>query len=528
MNSADRATAAATAAALLAVAGQVAGKAARDALFLSSFSITDLPTVVIASSIVSVIVVVATARLFSTFGPATVVPTAFVLSAVLLLVEWSLLERMPRVIAIAAYLHFAVFGLVLISGIWSVVNERFDPRTAKARVGRIALGATVGGVLGGLLAERVAAMYSLAALLPILSLISVAGAGLVVLIGRDPSLRKQKPPAEPSRNGFAVLGKNRYLREIAALLLVVTVAAGFLDYVFKAEASAALEDREVLMRFFAGFYTALGVATFLIQSTLANSVLRRFGIARTVSVLPAAVALGAVGLVAAPGLIAATLARGGESALRSSLFRTGYELLYTPVSEADRRATKTIIDAGFDRLGDAVAGGLITVLLLVLPTGGTAVLVVGAGICGVVAMLLAMDLHRGYVASLEARLLEQADDVEIDPTDDVLRTSAVMQTYATLDLRQFVQSRRVQAPAARTAEARSVPAAPKDPVVARLGELRSSDSEQVIKAILDPRRLERPHAAAMVELLARDDMSAHVVQVLRASMPRFAGLLLDA
>ena len=43
----------------------------------------------------------------------------------------------------------ATFGAVLISGFWSVVNERFDPHTAKQVVGRIAAGATVGGLLGG-------------------------------------------------------------------------------------------------------------------------------------------------------------------------------------------------------------------------------------------------------------------------------------------------------------------------------------------------------------------------------------------
>ena len=53
------------------------------------------------------------------------------------------------------------------------------------------------------------------------------------------------------------------------------------------------------------------------------------------------------------------MARGGESVFRSSLFRAGYELFYTPIPAAEKRAAKSIIDVAFDRLGDAVGGGLV-------------------------------------------------------------------------------------------------------------------------------------------------------------------------
>ena len=49
---------------------------------------------------------------------------------------------------------------------------------------------------------------------------------------------------------------------------------------------------------------------------------------------------------------------------RGSLFRAGYEIFYTPMPPAEKRAAKSIIDVGFDRLGDAVGGGLVRLLLL--------------------------------------------------------------------------------------------------------------------------------------------------------------------
>ena len=50
------------------------------------------------------------------------------------------------------YLHMGVFGATLVSAYWSLVNERFDPYTAKRIIGRIGTGASLGGALGGLIA----------------------------------------------------------------------------------------------------------------------------------------------------------------------------------------------------------------------------------------------------------------------------------------------------------------------------------------------------------------------------------------
>jgi len=53
--------------------------------------------------------------------------------------------------------RFPAIGPMLGSGFWLVASERFDPRSAKKRFGQIAGVGTLGGLMGGLLAERVAA-----------------------------------------------------------------------------------------------------------------------------------------------------------------------------------------------------------------------------------------------------------------------------------------------------------------------------------------------------------------------------------
>ena len=171
---------AAVAAATIMIAFQTAAKATRDALFLSSFDVALLPRMIIGAALVSVPMALVASRWMVRVGPGRLVPAAFVTSALLLVVEWTLVDVAREVIAVAVYLHYAALGAVLISGFWSVVNERWDPRTAKRVVGRIAAGGTAGGLLGGLLAERAAVLLSVTAMLPLLAVLHLACAALVV------------------------------------------------------------------------------------------------------------------------------------------------------------------------------------------------------------------------------------------------------------------------------------------------------------------------------------------------------------
>ncbi len=151
----------------------VAGKAVRDALFLAHVGIPSLPAMVIATSIFSIALIAATSKGVSRLTPPRFVSWAFAISAVLLVLEWGLTYTAPRLAAILVYLHVSGLGPILGSGFWLVTTERFDPRTAKRKFGQIAGGGTFGGLLGGLLAERVAVLAGVGAMLPLLAILNL-------------------------------------------------------------------------------------------------------------------------------------------------------------------------------------------------------------------------------------------------------------------------------------------------------------------------------------------------------------------
>ena len=139
----------ATLGAAVIIAHQVAAKATRDALFLSIFQAKSLPEMYFGAALFSIALMLLTSRAMAKAGPARLVPAAFWASGILHLAEWALVSRFGHAVAVALYLHFNGLGAMLISGFWSMVNERFDPHTAKKRMGQIAGGGLVGALIGG-------------------------------------------------------------------------------------------------------------------------------------------------------------------------------------------------------------------------------------------------------------------------------------------------------------------------------------------------------------------------------------------
>jgi ATP/ADP translocase len=245
------------------IAQQVAGRATRDTLFLSSFSVTSLPYVMIAAAVVSAAAVMAFSAALSRRSPAQILPLALAAGTVLLLAEWGLSIVSPRLAAVAVYLHMAAFGATVVSGFWSVVNERFDPHTARRVMGDITLGASLGGVGGGLLAWAAAgvvpvpSMLALMAAFNVISLLALRRLGAPVRSAGD---RRAPPPAEATGplSGLRVLQEVPYLRDLALMVALGAATEALLDFALNRTAVAAFPDRAALMSFFALFHTGVG------------------------------------------------------------------------------------------------------------------------------------------------------------------------------------------------------------------------------------------------------------------------------
>lgn len=413
--------------ALLMIVQQIGAKTTRDTFFLSQHPASALPAVMIGAAVLSLAGALTFSWVMQRVGPARAVPLAYVLHASLFAGEWWFADEYAFVISVVVYLHMGALGPVVISGFWSLVNEQFDPHTAKQFVSRIAAAAAFGGVLGGVAAERVIATFELTMMLPALALVSLIAGFLTTRVGRSSSPTPSKRPADMANPRS---GSTRYLRALATLVVVTSTTAGLLDYAMKAEAAATLKNPTELGSFFALFHAGLSVAVFLLQTFLSSRSLQKLGIAGTIALLPGAVMVGGVLSVAVTRLWTVAMVNAFENVLRSSLYRSGYELLYTPVDKARKRALKTLIDVGFDRLGDIAAAGFALAALAFVPRDSNR-LVVGLGVAlAAWGLFLALRLHRGYIeelaASLRAGSLKVTDVDGLDATTQRTLTDTTM------------------------------------------------------------------------------------------------------
>lgn len=515
-----RALAPAVAAAL--IAQTVASNAARDALFLTHYPVTSLPYFVAAAALLALPVAQLAGRLLARFGPGRVVPRLLALGGALFLFEWALLDRLPRLAAGLLYLHGVVLGGIAVSALWSLLNERFDPHSAKPLLARVAGAAALGGLLGGLGAERVSALASPRALLAALALLAFATTLGAWTVSVGAAARRERRPEGDGGTGWLQVRRDRYLRDLALVILLAAAVAALADYALKAEAAAHFPKGQPLVRFFGLVYAGTGLVSFLVQSAFGSAVLGRLGLAGSVAAHPAGVALASALGFLVPAPWRGLLPRGTDLCVRGSIFRAGYELLYTPLPEATRRSVKPVIDVGWDCLGKGAGAG-VAFALARLPAAWAFAAVNGAALAAALVELgVARRLHAGYVRALEGGLVRSADDVE-RAAERSLSDFTAVGSLAGLDRASLLQALAVSGAAASPVE--GPPAG--DPVVAAIAELRSGDPLRMREAL---RSLPRDPlvVGALVPLLARKEVLREVVASLESFGARASAQLVDA
>ncbi|HKC11304.1 MAG TPA: hypothetical protein VKI41_04515 [Vicinamibacteria bacterium] len=501
------------------MAQQVAGKATRDALFLTQFEITTLPLAAAASAILSLVAILAFARGMARLTPARMVPLALVVSSALLLLEWALSLVMPRAAAVAVYLHVSVFGAALLSGFWSLVNERLDPHAAKRVAGQIGTGASVGGLVGGLIAWRAAVVIAVPTMLVVL-----AALGLLCLVpmfrlrprGSGTTTPAPGEGASPP-SGLGLIRREPYLRNLAFLMGLSALMETLLDYVFNAAAAGSLGKGQPLMSFFALYHGATGLLGVAAQATLVRPSLERLGLVATLALPSALTTIGSLLVMVFPRLAPRIVLRGAQAVLRNSLFRSSYELLYTPLAPDQKRPTKAIVDVGCDRVGTIFGSSLVLFVLFVAPKHPVRPLLALAAAAGLTMVLVARLLHRGYIAALVESL--RAGVVRSEQVEAIDATTR--RTLAELERDKVVPAQRLREDEDTGGSVVTME------IASAVAELGSGDRKRIRQA-LGERVLDRKLVSFVIPLLAEDNLFVDVLRALRSAAPRCTGQLVDA
>jgi hypothetical protein len=530
------------------VAQQVVGKALRDTLFLGAFGVAWLPYAMIAAALLSGALVVGLSRAAAARSARRVARATLLVSAGLFLLAWLLSGPSPRAAAAVTYVQAGALGAATVSVFWTLVSESFDPYAARASVPRVLAGATLGGVVGGLLAWRAAAWVAPADLLPLGAALNLAA---VAAVSR---LRPAGParPRDPGRDdaGWRTFGRGLpYLRALALLVVAGAATQAILDWLLSSTAVASLGTGAALLSFFALFQTAVGVASFLVQVSVSRGALERFGVGPVLAASPSLLLAGALAWFVAPPLGAAVVLRGADAILGASVHRSAYEVLFAPLDAGRRRAWKPVIDVGFDRAGTLLGGASVAFVLAVTSGGARVALLALVVALSVARLLLSAALQTGYRRSLADSLRRGAIATSMTAVLDRATVGALSEAAGAPDRAALLE----EVERLRTAQARApaphggarvsiaafdVPVCPEpegepvapaagDDAIESLRELRSGDAARA-RAVLGRRRTEPLLAPQVVELLADDRVARDAADWLTAQEPPPTGLLADA
>ena len=352
-------------------------KILRDSVFLANHSVTELPYLYLSVAFLSGVIIAAytrhTAR--APIYQLIVASNAFILSNTILF--WFL-----RTFFDAGWLHYAFYiwsamvGAITITQSWTFASELFDLPEATRFYGIFTAGGTLGGAAGAFGVKwAVLPFVETNQLFWFAAAFIAAACGVAFLARKERRTAAAETPKASKytkdvaeKNSFHLLHGSRYLQVIAGMIFVSVLVSTLIDFQFKAAVKTSYPSEKVLTDFFSTYYTWLYVVTFLAQVVLTRKFLAVLGVIPSLLLTPAVLGMGSTGIMVWPGLFTATATRLADVALRTSIHRSGIEILYIPVTAEVKRRLKTFLDVVVERLGDATAGFIILVYTAVWRT----------------------------------------------------------------------------------------------------------------------------------------------------------------
>ncbi len=253
----------------------------------------------------------------------------------------------------------SVFNLFVLSIFWSFLAVLFTQEQARRLFGFIAVGVTVGGIVGSgltsILADRLNPLF----LLPVSMVLLEVAARMAGGLCSEGMSHRESTSGEGGLGGglgegITTVFGSPYLLGIAAFMLLYTITATFLYFLQAEVVSEAFADRGARTAFFARLDLMVNTLTLLIQIFATGRLMKKWGPTVALVMLPAVCVIGFLWLGSAPTLWAVAVFQVVRRTTNYGLTRPAREVLYTVVSRTARYKAKNFIDTTVYRAGDQI------------------------------------------------------------------------------------------------------------------------------------------------------------------------------
>ncbi|MFQ5416231.1 MAG: NTP/NDP exchange transporter [Myxococcota bacterium] len=330
---------------------------------------------------------------------------------------WGSAVGVGTTIGLSFYVYLGIINVFLIAQFWSFANDIYSESQGKRLFAIIAIGQSLGAVLG----PRLAAVGS--GRIFLLLAVSAGLFGLCLVLynwinAREASRARETGEGadvvgDPLRKGggFQLVLRTRYLLLIASMILVTNVVNTTGEYILSnaakthaaeqvpaltpeqvraaGEAAQALLERgeaanladareaaeqkalrgarsEVIGEFYASFFFWVNLVGVFTQMFLVSRVFKYFGVRAALFVLPVIAFGGYAAIALIGGLGVLRIAKTAENSTDYSLQNTVKQALFLPTSREAKYKAKAAIDTFFVRFGDTAAAAVVFVGLHVL------------------------------------------------------------------------------------------------------------------------------------------------------------------
>jgi len=401
-------------------------KPVRNALFLDALGAEKLPYVYLGTTALVALAMPLYTRAAAALSPQRLAAYGMGLSVLSILAFRWALGLGSTGVAAGFYIWVNLFSSVAIYQFWFLANVAFNSREAKRLFGFISSGGILGGAVGSAFTRWASLSLGTNALLTlsIAPLIVCLAIATRLRVPSDEAPEATTPGGEDTgAGGLRLIWDSRYLKLIAATLGIATVVSTLVDYQFSVIAEERFPTTDEKTAFFGNFFAGLNGFVFLFQLAVTGRIVKRFGIGVSLLILPVAMAVGSVGVLVAPVLAAAVVAKGFDWGLRYSINQSTRELLYLPIPRATKAKAKPWIDIFGSRLAEGAAA-----LVLLAMTATALASIRGIGVVAVVLtalwVIVVVGVKREYLRLLVG-LLERRDVHSEDELLSALDASTV-------------------------------------------------------------------------------------------------------
>jgi AAA family ATP:ADP antiporter len=284
-----------------------------------------------------------------------------------------LLGRASVALGFAFFVWLGIFSTLSIAQFWSLANDVMTEAEGRRLFPMIAVGGTVGGIVGAQIAARTMAVmtpYQLMLLAAGLLVGCMALTHATHAMGerhrtRVPALSDRE--ARDRRGGFTLVLRDRYLTLIALSVFVLNMVNTTGDFILaqmvsaKAQALTGEARRAFIGEFYGDFQTWVSSLTALVQILVVGRVFKTIGVGRALFFLPVIAVAGYGASALLPALALVAVVKVVENSTDYSLQNTIQQALFLPTSRDAKYKAKSAIDTVLVRLGDLASTGLVFV-----------------------------------------------------------------------------------------------------------------------------------------------------------------------